>query len=216
MACRFGDKDGVGGDALLQHPLAVLAAPDGKGETQHICKLPAGGPWCHCCRGGHAAYLFATATCPGTPFAAVCYVADSYNNKIKVIDIAAGRIRTLAGTGSAGFLDGVGGAAQLSEPGGLALGPSGGWGLSSNMPTAYSLMDFQLVHVDAGQQPGSLKLSAAHFWIVLILPRPPPTRTPPPPPPPPPRHAACHRRLGGRGRHQQLSFAPVVDKDGRA
>jgi hypothetical protein len=28
---RFGDKDGNGSDALLQHPLAVLAAPDGKG-----------------------------------------------------------------------------------------------------------------------------------------------------------------------------------------
>lgn len=28
---RFGDKDGSGSDALLQHPLAVLARPDGKG-----------------------------------------------------------------------------------------------------------------------------------------------------------------------------------------
>lgn len=29
--CSFGDKDGSGSDALLQHPLAVLAAPDGTG-----------------------------------------------------------------------------------------------------------------------------------------------------------------------------------------
>lgn len=29
---RFGDRDGGGAGALLQHPLAVLAAPSGKGE----------------------------------------------------------------------------------------------------------------------------------------------------------------------------------------
>ena len=27
---RFGDRDGIGSDALFQHPLAVLSTPDGR------------------------------------------------------------------------------------------------------------------------------------------------------------------------------------------
>lgn len=41
--CRFGDKDGAGSDALLQHPLAVVTAPNGKGKA-----CPAAQPH-HCC-----------------------------------------------------------------------------------------------------------------------------------------------------------------------
>ncbi|KAI7838239.1 hypothetical protein COHA_007984 [Chlorella ohadii] len=81
---RFGDKDGSGSDALLQHPLAVLTAPDGK-----------------------------------------VYVADSYNHRLKVLDPETATITAVAGSGSAGYKDGVGTAAQLSEPGGLAAGPDG-------------------------------------------------------------------------------------------
>lgn len=29
LSCRFGDRDGIGSDALLQHPLALCAAADG-------------------------------------------------------------------------------------------------------------------------------------------------------------------------------------------
>lgn len=61
----FGDRDGGLGQALLQHPLGVAAAPG------------------------------------------AVYVADSYNGKVKRIDLAGGRIETVAG----GF----------GEPGGLAL-----------------------------------------------------------------------------------------------
>ncbi|KAL4421480.1 hypothetical protein ABPG75_010771 [Micractinium tetrahymenae] len=81
---RFGDKDGSGSDALLQHPLAVLTAPDG-----------------------------------------TVYVADSYNHRLKALQPDGNSIRTLAGSGAAGYADGAGTAAQLSEPGGLALGPDG-------------------------------------------------------------------------------------------
>jgi len=45
------------------------------------------------------------------------YVADSYNHKIKVIDLADRTIKTVAGTGKPGYVDGA--KAQFSEPGGL-------------------------------------------------------------------------------------------------
>ncbi|GAB4822761.1 hypothetical protein N2152v2_009807 [Parachlorella kessleri] len=81
---RFGDRDGTGSNALLQHPLAVLAAGDGK-----------------------------------------VYVADSYNHRLKVLDPTTDTITTVAGSGRAGFADGRGTGAQLSEPGGLCAGPGG-------------------------------------------------------------------------------------------
>jgi len=80
----FGDKDGAGSGALLQHPLGVCSAPNGK-----------------------------------------VYIADSYNHKIKELDPANNSIATIAGMGTAGYADGVGRSAKLSEPGGLALGPNG-------------------------------------------------------------------------------------------
>ncbi len=46
------------------------------------------------------------------------FVADTYNDKIKTIDIKEGIITTVAGTGEEGFQDGTPGA--LYEPGGLA------------------------------------------------------------------------------------------------
>ncbi|MCO5562807.1 hypothetical protein L7F22_016439 [Adiantum nelumboides] len=53
------------------------------------------------------------------------YVADSYNHKIKTMDPSSRTVRTVAGTGKAGFKDGTGSRCQLSEPGGLALGLDG-------------------------------------------------------------------------------------------
>ncbi len=46
------------------------------------------------------------------------YVADTYNNKIKVVDPARGTSRTLAGTGKAGSADAP---AEFDEPAGLAF-----------------------------------------------------------------------------------------------
>ncbi|XP_024522693.1 protein SUPPRESSOR OF QUENCHING 1, chloroplastic isoform X2 [Selaginella moellendorffii] len=53
------------------------------------------------------------------------YVADSYNHKIKLMDLASKTVRTVAGTGVAGYEDGKSVKAQFSEPAGLALGPNG-------------------------------------------------------------------------------------------
>jgi len=44
------------------------------------------------------------------------YVADTYNNKIKVINPERGEIRTLIGTGKSGSADGPAAGAQLNEP----------------------------------------------------------------------------------------------------
>jgi len=47
------------------------------------------------------------------------YIADTYNSKVKRLDLSTGEVRTVAGTGTAGSADGVPGA--LYEPGGLSL-----------------------------------------------------------------------------------------------
>jgi hypothetical protein len=52
----------------------------------------------------------------------VVYVADTYNNKIKRIDLTRGVITTLAGDGEPGHVDGAGHQARFFEPHGLALG----------------------------------------------------------------------------------------------
>ncbi|KAK1295282.1 hypothetical protein QJS10_CPA16g01676 [Acorus calamus] len=75
---RFGDHDGIGSDALFQHPLGI------------------------CC--GNNSQI---------------YVADSYNHKIKKVDLTSKKVSTLAGTGIAGFKDGSALSAQLSEPSGV-------------------------------------------------------------------------------------------------
>ncbi|GLT71599.1 hypothetical protein SLA2020_436050 [Shorea laevis] len=53
------------------------------------------------------------------------YIADSYNHKIKKLDPAGKKVSTLAGTGKAGFKDGIPQAAQLSEPAGISLAENG-------------------------------------------------------------------------------------------
>ncbi len=72
----FGDVDGVGTAARLQHPLGLALGDDG-----------------------------------------FMYVADTYNSKIKRIDLEAGRIETYLG-GEQGWQDGA--AALFYEPGGVA------------------------------------------------------------------------------------------------
>jgi DNA-binding beta-propeller fold protein YncE len=48
------------------------------------------------------------------------YVADTYNNKIKLIDSATGRVETFAGSGTAGALDGPKAGARFAQPSGVA------------------------------------------------------------------------------------------------
>jgi hypothetical protein len=48
-------------------------------------------------------------------------VADTYNHKVKLIDLEIGSVHTLVGTGESGYVDGPGRQAQLSEPNDIAL-----------------------------------------------------------------------------------------------
>ncbi len=50
------------------------------------------------------------------------YLADSYNHKIKTLDPTTGAVKTLIGTGQAGYADGPFRQAQLFEPEGLSAG----------------------------------------------------------------------------------------------
>jgi thiol-disulfide isomerase/thioredoxin len=49
------------------------------------------------------------------------YVADTYNNKIKAVDVARRSCRTIAGTGKPGRDDGVGARATFNEPAGHSI-----------------------------------------------------------------------------------------------
>ncbi|HCB34554.1 MAG TPA: hypothetical protein DEP66_06650 [Acidimicrobiaceae bacterium] len=48
------------------------------------------------------------------------YVADTYNHRIKLLDLATGTSRVVAGDGTVGLADGRGESAQLAEPSGLS------------------------------------------------------------------------------------------------
>ena len=53
------------------------------------------------------------------------FVADSFNHKVKGLDLDSGRVCTIAGTESSGWRDGDGTRAQFAEPGGLCALPNG-------------------------------------------------------------------------------------------
>lgn len=84
---RFGDRDGFGSDALLQHPLGVATLPSEPGKV---------------------------------------FFVDSYNHRVKVLDLSTQEATSLAGSGKPGFADGVGTSAGFAEPGGLCAGPRPG------------------------------------------------------------------------------------------
>jgi DNA-binding beta-propeller fold protein YncE len=51
----------------------------------------------------------------------LAYVADTYNNRIRRIDLRAGQVVTLAGSGRVGLLDGPPANARFNQPSGLAV-----------------------------------------------------------------------------------------------
>jgi len=92
----------AGGDAAHPDNLFVFGDRDGKGQSVRL---------------QHPLSVLAV---PGK-----VYFADSYNHKIKVFDEKSMEVKSVAGSGSAGFKDGNGVRSQLSEPSGLAAGPDG-------------------------------------------------------------------------------------------
>jgi NHL repeat len=75
----FGDKDGVGLEAILQHPLGVTANAD------------------------------------------TVFIADSYNHKIKKLDLPTGAAVSWLGDGTSGYQDGKLSQTRFNEPGGLSV-----------------------------------------------------------------------------------------------
>jgi thiol-disulfide isomerase/thioredoxin len=53
------------------------------------------------------------------------FIADTYNHKIKVLDVRGRKVSTFAGTGQAGSVDGAAKSARFYEPGGLTV--AGDW-----------------------------------------------------------------------------------------
>lgn len=81
----FGDEDGIGLDAKLQHPLGI---------------------------------------CSSSPKSA--YIADSYNHKIKILNLLTKECKTFCGSGTCGNRTGfVLSSAEFSEPGGLCITDDG-------------------------------------------------------------------------------------------
>jgi sugar lactone lactonase YvrE len=93
----FGDRDGEGRLSIERAPLAFRGDPEQTTGPllQHAIGVA-----------HHEGRL---------------YVADTYNNKIKVIDLSDRACRTLAGTGEPGQSDGPAAAATFDEPAGLAV-----------------------------------------------------------------------------------------------
>ena len=60
------------------------------------------------------------------------YVADSGNNKVRAVDLAANRVSGYAGTGTLGFADGPGAVAEFWVPSGLAVDAAGTLLVSDN------------------------------------------------------------------------------------
>ncbi|HEU4753412.1 MAG TPA: alkyl hydroperoxide reductase, partial [Armatimonadota bacterium] len=60
------------------------------------------------------------------------YVADAYNNKIRMFDPQSGELQTLAGSGEPGLQDGAAGEACFWEPGGLSAGGDRLWVADTN------------------------------------------------------------------------------------
>ena len=73
----FGDSDGIGKKAVLQHPQDVAVAPD------------------------------------------AIYIADTYNHKIKRMELSTLRVTTVAGDGTQGSTDGEAMQASFDEPAGI-------------------------------------------------------------------------------------------------
>ena len=73
----FGDSDGIGKKAVLQHPQDVAVAPD------------------------------------------AIYIADTYNHKIKRMELSTLRVTTVAGNGTQGSTDGEAMQASFDEPAGI-------------------------------------------------------------------------------------------------
>ena len=60
-----------------------------------------------------------------SPDGSELFVADCWNNKIRRVEVATGAVTTVAGSGTTGSADGVGGAAEFAHPSDVAISSDG-------------------------------------------------------------------------------------------
>lgn len=75
--------------------------------------------------GGEASRFWRPEAVAVHPLVTTIAIADAYNNQIRAISLVTDDVVTIAGSGSSGITDGVGTAAEFSEPSGLAFNKDG-------------------------------------------------------------------------------------------
>jgi hypothetical protein len=133
--------DGTGTSASFNAPEGVAFSPDGAtiavaDAFNHMIRLVAA--WTRAVStlagSGSATYADGTGTSASfnrparlafSPDGATLVVADSANNRIRLVVVATGAVSTLAGSGSGTYADGTGTSASFSQPMGVAWSPDG-------------------------------------------------------------------------------------------
>src|SRR5207248_1570929 len=133
----LGFADGTGSAAQFREPFGVAVDAAGNvyvadGDNHSIRKVTAGGVVTTLA--GSGTFDFADGTGAAAQFhdargvavdaAGNVYVAEYGNQRLRKV-AAAGVVTTLAGSGTAGFADGTGAAAQLNNPWSLAVDAAG-------------------------------------------------------------------------------------------
>lgn len=125
-----GGTDGSASVAQFANPRCVAVDAQGNvyvGETYRIRKITPGGS-VSTLAGGSQGYADGTGT--AAKFDSVAdltldnqgflYVADYYNNMIRKVNVSSGEVTTVAGSGAAGFSDGLSTEATFDRPAGIA------------------------------------------------------------------------------------------------
>jgi len=136
-----GDADAVGGAAQFTHPSGVTISPDGSAlfvadfgghkirrvemATGAVTTLAGSGTVGSADGVGGAAQFGYPCGVAISLDGSALFVSDYINHKIRRVEVATGEVTTLAGSGTEGSTDGVGGAAKLANPYGVAISPDG-------------------------------------------------------------------------------------------
>ncbi|EOD25289.1 hypothetical protein EMIHUDRAFT_237929 [Emiliania huxleyi CCMP1516] len=137
-----GSADGMGDAAQFSRPIGVAVSPDGSAlfvadfgsHKIRRVEVATGAVTTVAGRGtagsadgvvGDAAQFNGPHGATISPDGSELFVADCWNNKIRRVEVATGAVTTVAGSGTTGSADGVGGAAEFSRPIGVALSPDG-------------------------------------------------------------------------------------------
>ena len=137
-----GDADGVGNAAVFYFPVDVAISPDGALFVVDSCNINkirrvevatgavttiAGSGTAGSADGvGDAAEFYSPTAVAISPDGGALFVADQINHRIRRVEVATGEVTTVAGSGIRGSADGVGDAAELYRPVGIAISPETG------------------------------------------------------------------------------------------